>query len=90
MIVASGVHAADAHDQLQVSGHHRHALGVDGNEVGVLEKPHEEELAGFLDRQQSVALKTDLLPEGVVQDLPHEPLEGDPAPTKQELVCVLE
>ena len=68
--------AADAAGELDVLGHDRHALGVDGAQVGVFEEPHEVRLGGFLQRQNGVRLEAQVGLE-VLRDLADQALERE-------------
>merc|ERR1719508_734399 len=46
----------NAPGELNILGHDRHPLGVDGAQVGVLEKTHEEAFSSFLKRLDSQCL----------------------------------
>lgn len=60
--------AADALGQQHVPGHDRHALGVDGNQVGVLEETHEVALGGLLERHDGLGLEAEVRLELLLQD----------------------
>ena len=47
-----GALATDAAGKLDVLGHDRHTLGVDGAQVGVLEQTHQVSLASLLKQIQ--------------------------------------
>ena len=49
--------STDTASQLDVLGHDGDPLGVDGTQVGVLEKTHEVSLAGLLQSHDSRALE---------------------------------
>lgn len=67
--------ATDATGQLDVLRHDRHALGVDGAQVGVLEEADEVGLASLLQGHDGRALKAQVGLE-VLGDLADEALEG--------------
>jgi len=67
--------ATDATSQLDILGHDGDPLGVDGAQVGVLEKTHEVSLTGLLEGSDGSALETQIGLE-ILSDLPDEPLEG--------------
>ena len=67
--------AADPPGQLDVLGHDGDPLGVDGAQVGVLEKTDEVGLAGLLEGHDSGALEPQVGLE-VLGDLPDQALEG--------------
>ena len=66
----------DAAGELDVLGHDRHALGVDGAQVGVFEEPHEVRLGGFLQRQNGVRLEAQVGLQ-VLRDLADQALERE-------------
>jgi len=68
--------ATDAAGKLDVLRHDGHALGVDGAEVGVLEKAHEVRLSSLLECEHSGALEAEVGLE-VLGDLAHETLERE-------------
>ena len=53
--------SANALGQLEVLAHDGHTLGVDGAQVGVLEKRNQICLSSFLEGKHGLALETDLL-----------------------------
>ena len=55
-----GALATDPAGQLDVLGHDRHALGVDGAEVGVLEEADQVGLAGLLEREHGQRLEPEV------------------------------
>ena len=65
----------DAASQLDVLGHDGNPLGVDGCQVGVLEKPDKVGLSGFLEGQDSAGLEPEVGLE-VLGNLTDQPLEG--------------
>ena len=67
--------AADTTSQLDVLGHDRHSLGVDGAQVGVLEQTDQVGLAGLLQGHDGRALEAQVGLE-VLSDLADEALEG--------------
>ena len=67
---------ADAAGQLDVLGHDRNTLGVDGAQVGVLEQTHKVSLSGLLKGKHGRPLKTEVALE-VLGDLTHQALEGE-------------
>merc|ERR1719396_280565 len=71
----SGALAPNAPRELDVLGHNRHALGVDGAQVGVLEQPHEVRLGRLLEGEDGRGLEAQVRLE-VLGDLAHEALEG--------------
>ena len=70
-----GTLATDAPGQLDVLGHDGDTLGVDGAQVGVLEKTDEVSLAGLLESHDSRGLEPEVSLE-VLGDLSHQALEG--------------
>ncbi len=66
----------DAAGKLDVLGHDGHTLGVDGSQVGVLEKTNEVSLSGLLEGQDSGSLETKIGLE-ILGDLAHKALEGE-------------
>jgi len=62
-------------DQLNVLGHDRDALGVDGAQVGVLEQANQVSLSGLLEGQDSRALEAEIGLE-VLSDFSDQALEG--------------
>jgi hypothetical protein len=68
--------AADAARELDVLGHDRDALGVDGAEVRVLEEADEVGLSGLLEREDGGALEAQVRLE-LLRDLADEALEGE-------------
>ena len=73
--------ATDAAGQLDVLGHDGHPLGVDGAEVGVLEKSNQVGFAGLLESHDGGALEAQVSLE-VLGDLADETLEGELADEK--------
>ena len=61
---------------MEISGHDGHSLGVDGAQVGVLEKGNEVSLSGFLQSQNSGGLESELL-FPFVGDFSDHSLEGE-------------
>jgi hypothetical protein len=76
-----GTLATDAPGQLDVLGHDGDTLGVDGAQVGVLEKTDEVSLAGLLESHDSRGLEPEVSLE-VLGDLPDQTLEGELADEK--------
>ena len=68
--------AADPAGQLDVLGHDGDALGVDGAEVGVLEKADEVSLSSLLEREDGGALEPEVGLE-VLGDLADQALERE-------------
>jgi hypothetical protein len=68
--------ATDAAGELDVLGHDRHALGVDGAQVGVLEEADEVGLGHLMEGEDRVALEPKVGLE-VLGDLADEALEGE-------------
>ncbi len=66
--------ASDTAGKLDVLGHDRHTLGVDGAQVRILEQPDQVGLGGFLQRQYSVTLKAQVGSE-ILRNLSDEALE---------------
>ena len=66
--------AADTSGQLDVLGHNRDTLGVDGAQVSVLEETNEVSLSSFLEAAHSRALESEIGLE-VLSDLTNKPLE---------------
>jgi hypothetical protein len=83
-----GTLTADAAGQLHVLGHHGDALGVDGAQVGVLEKTNEVGLAGFLKSHDGGGLEAEIGLE-ILGNLTHETLEGRAADQKLGGLLVL-
>ena len=71
-----GALAADPAGELDVLGHDRDALGVDGAQVGVLEEADEVGLRGLLEREDGGALEAQVGLE-VLGDLADEALERE-------------
>ena len=67
--------SADAPGQLDVLGHDGNALGVNGTQVGVLEKTHQVSLRGFLQSHDGRRLEAQVSLE-ILGDLTHQALEG--------------
>ena len=67
--------ATDTAGKLDVLGHDRDTLGVDGAQVGVLEEADQVSLAGLLQSHDGGALEAQIGLE-VLSDLTHETLEG--------------
>ena len=67
--------SADSAGQLNVLGHDGDTLGVDGAQVGVLEKTDEVGLGGFLEGKNGGSLESEVRLE-VLCDLSHKSLEG--------------
>ena len=67
--------ATDTSGQLDVFGHDGDTLGMDGTEVGVLEKTNQVSLAGLLESHDSRGLEAEIGLE-VLGNLSHETLEG--------------
>ena len=67
--------SADSAGQLNVLGHDRDTLGVDGAQVGVFKKTNEVSFASFLKSHHSRALETQISLE-VLSDFSHKTLEG--------------
>ena len=70
-----GALATDAAGKLDVLGHDRHTLGVDGAQVGVLEQTDQVSLAGLLQSHDGGALEAQISLE-VLGDLADQALEG--------------
>lgn len=70
-----GALTTDPAGKLDILGHDRHTLGMDGTQVGVLEETDEVSLAGLLQSHDSGSLESEVGLE-VLSDLTHEPLEG--------------
>jgi len=66
--------ASDSASKLDVLGHDGHTLGVDGSQVGVLEKTDEVCLSGLLKSQYSTRLESEIGLE-VLCNLAYESLE---------------
>ena len=73
--------SSDTAGQLNVLWHNRDALSVDGAEIGVLEKPHEVSLAGFLQSHYSRALESQIRLE-ILGNFSYQSLEGQFADQK--------
>ena len=71
-----GALAADPAGELEVLGHDRDALGVDGAQVGVIEEADEVGLGGLLEREDGGALEAQVGLE-VLGDLADEALERE-------------
>lgn len=80
--------ATDAAGQLDVLGHDRHALGVDGSQVGVLEEADEVGLGGLLEGQDGRRLEAQVGLE-VLGDLADQALEGQLADQEVGRLLVL-
>ena len=70
-----GTLSADTAGELDVLGHDGHTLGVDGAQVGVLEKTDQVSLGGFLEGHDGRALEAEIGLE-VLGDLTDKALEG--------------
>merc|ERR1719359_2609388 len=68
--------AADAAREAHVGRHDRHALGMHGADVAVLEQPHHERLRPLLQARQGLAGELQVRLE-VLGDLAHEALERE-------------
>ena len=68
--------STDAASQLNVLGHNSYALGVDGTQVGVLEKSNEVGLSSFLKSKNGGSLEAEVTLE-VLGDLANKTLEGE-------------
>jgi len=66
--------AANPPSQLNVLRHDRHALGVDGAQVGVLEQTHQVCFRSLLQGKHRMALETKISLE-ILGNLPNKPLE---------------
>ena len=73
--------ATDTTSQLDVLGHDGNTLGVDGAQVGVLEKANKVSFSGFLKGQDGRSLETKIRLE-VLGDLTNKTLEGQLADEK--------
>ena len=73
--------STDAAGELDVLGHDGDTLGMDGAQVGVLEKSHEVSLAGLLEGHDGGALEAQISLE-VLGDLTDKTLEGQLADEK--------
>ena len=67
--------STDATGQLNVLGHDRHTLGVNGAQVGVFEQTNEVGFRGFLQSEDGRSLETKIALE-VLGNLTHQTLEG--------------
>ena len=67
--------SADSAGQLNVLGHDRDTLGVDGAQVGVFKKTNEVSFASFLKSHHTRALETQISLE-ILSDFSHKTLEG--------------
>ena len=76
----------DAAGKLDVLGHDGHTLGVDGSEVGVLEKANQVGLSGLLEGKDGRALEAEISLE-VLGDLTDKSLERELA--DEELSALL-
>ena len=70
-----GTFSTDTSRQLDVLGHDRYTLGMDGTQVGILEETDQICLAGFLKSHHGGALETQVGLE-ILSDLTDETLEG--------------
>ena len=70
-----GTLPSDTTGQLDILGHDGHTLGVDGTQVGVLEKPNKVSLASFLESHDGRRLESKIGLE-ILGDLTHQTLEG--------------
>ncbi|GER55088.1 aspartyl/glutamyl-tRNA(Asn/Gln) amidotransferasesubunit B [Striga asiatica] len=68
--------APDPPGQLDILGHNRHPLSMNGAEVGVLEQTHQVRLGRFLQGGDGGALEAEVCLE-VLRDFPDKPLEGE-------------
>jgi len=66
--------APDPTSKLDVLGHNRHTLGMDGTQVGVLKETHKVSLSSLLKSQHSMALETQISLE-VLGNFTNKPLE---------------
>ena len=73
--------ATDTSGQLNILGHDRHTLGVDGAQVGVLEETDEVSLAGLLKSHDGRRLEAEVSLE-VLRNLTDKTLEGQLANQK--------
>ena len=64
----------NAAGQLDVLGHDRHSLGVNGAQIGVFKKTNKISLAGLLQSHNSRALEAEIGLE-ILSDLSHKALE---------------
>merc|ERR1719408_128324 len=80
--------AADAARELDVLRHDRHALRVDGAEVGVLEEADQVRLRRLLEREDRGRLEAKVRLE-VLRDLAHEALERQLADEELRRLLVL-
>ena len=76
-----GTFATDSAGQLNVLGHDGDTLGVDGAEVGILEKADEVSLRGLLEGHDGRALEAEVSLE-ILGNLTDETLEGELADEK--------
>ena len=76
-----GALATDAAGELDVLGHDGNTLGMDGAQVGVLEKTNEVSLSGLLEGQDGGSLETKIGLE-ILGDLTHKTLERQLADEK--------
>lgn len=70
-----GALSTDAAGQLDILGHDRHTLGVDGAQVGILEESHQVSLASLLECHDGGALEAQIGLK-VLSDFSHQTLEG--------------
>ena len=68
--------STNAAGELNVLGHDGHTLGVDGAQVGVLEKTDKVGLSGFLEGKNGRSLEAKITLE-ILSDLPYQTLEGE-------------
>ena len=78
----------DAAGELNVLGHDGHALGVDGSQVGILEKTDKVSLSSLLEGQDGGRLETEVSFE-VLSNLTNEALEGQLADEELSGLLVL-
>jgi hypothetical protein len=74
----SGSLTSDPARQLHVLRHDRHAFGVNGAQVGVIEQSHQVKLRRLLERQERRTCESKIGFE-VLRDLSHKPLERQAA-----------
>lgn len=72
--LASESFATDASGQLNVFGHDRHALRVNGAQVRIFEEADHVGLGGLLKREHGLRLEPEVRLD-LLSDLPHEALE---------------
>jgi hypothetical protein len=83
-----GTLSTDPASQLNILGHDSDTLGVNGTQVGVLEKAHQVSLSSLLQSQDGMRLETKISLE-VLCNLAHKALEGQLADEELSTLLVL-